>query len=144
MKWLSKLFRKGKTTSSTRIVAESPPSTLSTWMTLLASQELYGQQSTHSRPELNTIEFMASLQDSISTRAKLECEEAQQRLHIAQEITRPHRVYNPRLTHDGIEWVCVWGSDPESQLVGRGNSPGVALMNFDLAWFGKPPTKELG
>ena len=86
---------------------------------------------------------MASLQDSISTRAKLECKEAQQRLTIAQQVTLPHRIYNPRLTHDGIEWVCVWGSDPEAQLVGRGSSPGAALMNFDLAWYGNPPNKEI-
>ena len=142
MKWLSRFLSKDKTSSHTQVVAESPHSMLSTWATLLASQGQFGPQYTRSEMAQSFIEFMASLQDLILTRARSESNEAEQRYITAQSTTLPHRVYGAKLYHDGVEWVCVWGGD-DSQLVGRGTCPAHALMNFDLAWFGQPPKKEM-
>jgi hypothetical protein len=89
------------------------------------------------------IKFMASLQDLILIRATSESNEAEQRYIAAQSSCLPHRVYGAKLYHDGVEWVCVWGGDSDSQLVGRGSCPAHALMNFDLAWFGKPPQRTM-
>ena len=57
---------------------------------------------------------------------------------MAQSLLLPHNRYGPALTHDGLEWVASFGHDQEGKplIVGRGDSPNAALMDFSNKWFG--------
>lgn len=70
----------------------------------------------------------------------MELKEAEARSSASMMQLLPHMHYSARLFHDGITWVCTWGHDPNSQVVGRGECPQAALNAFDMAWHGK--TKE--
>jgi hypothetical protein len=48
----------------------------------------------------------------------------------------PHRNFIPVLRNDGLEWVATLGTDPVSSIVGRGETPMGALMDFDKKWYG--------
>lgn len=48
----------------------------------------------------------------------------------------PHRTYVPRLSHDGICWVAVAEFSDGSKLVGRGDCPNKALMDYSNQWLG--------
>jgi len=56
----------------------------------------------------------------------------------AQLSLMPHVIYGPALSFDGLEWVATFGYDPEGKplLVGRGDSPNSALMDFNEKWMG--------
>ena len=139
---LSKLLNKMGITRSEQVVVESPPSSLSTWLTLLDSQALSGQPSVLSKRVQNSTEFMDTLQGLILEKSRLEREEAQMRSLVAAQPLMPHGLYNPRLYHDGIQWVCVWGAEAQSKVVGRGNCPQEALGDFDAAWTGTKGTGD--
>ena len=83
---------------------------------------------------------MDSLQGLILEKARLEKQEAEARSSAAMTQLLPHMQYSARLFHDGLTWICTWGTDPNSQVVGRGECPQEALSAFDMAWHGK--TKE--
>jgi hypothetical protein len=80
---------------------------------------------------------MDSLQGLILAKASLEKQEAEARSSIAMCQLLPHMQYSARLYHDGLTWICTWGTDPQSQVVGRGDCPQAALESFDMAWYGK-------
>jgi len=61
------------------------------------------------------------------------------RMHLR---TAPHRNYPPTLKHDGLEWVAIATFSDGSQLVGRGNCPSLALVDYDLQWLGIKGTNE--
>lgn len=136
----STLFTKVANTLSALTSTGSPQSTPSTLKTYLLLQEQSGQPSGQSKQELSFIQFMGTLQGLILAKANQELEEATSRRLSAQQMASPHSMFIPRLTHDGLEWVCKWGSE-DALVVGRGSCPAEALINFDLAWFGQPPTK---
>lgn len=133
---LSRLFKRERASELPRVVAESPQSTLSTWISQLHSQVLSGQPSLQSKLVQNTTEFMDSLQGLILKRSEAELGEAELRTAVAAQSLLPHFRYNPRLYHDGVQWVAVWGVETESLVVGRGDYPAEALNNFDAAWNG--------
>lgn len=133
---LSRLFKRERASELPRVVAESPQSTLSTWISQLHSQVLSGQPSLQSKLVQNTTEFMDSLQGLILLRSQAEKDEADYRATVAAMPLLPHLKYNPRLYHDGMQWVAVWGMDPASRVVGRGDCPSEALNNFDAVWTG--------
>lgn len=80
---------------------------------------------------------MDTLQGLILEKARAELAEAEARNSAAMTHLLPHVRYSPRLFHDGVTWVCVWGTDPSSQIVGRGECPYEALGSFDMLWHGK-------
>ncbi len=56
-----------------------------------------------------------------------------------QTAMRPSRNFPISLKHDGMQWVCRFVSgddDPRNDLVGGGECPEAALVNFDLQWYG--------
>ena len=65
---------------------------------------------------------------------QIQTAEAEATVH--QSHVLPHRVYTPSMTHDGLHWVAVAKFADDSQLVGRGDSPSEALMDYDLQWLG--------
>lgn len=73
----------------------------------------------------------------------LEIEKAEAELHWARAANMPHRVYQPILNHDGLEWVATWGLNDSGKplLVGRGDCPGAALLDFDFKWTGAERTE---
>lgn len=77
---------------------------------------------------------MDTLQGLILERARNEANEAAVSACVAGYNLLPHVKYSPRLYHDGLQWVCVWGL--ETPIVGRGGSPREALYNFDKLWNG--------
>lgn len=117
------------------IVVESPQNTLSTWVTHLDSLALSGQPSVLLKRVQNTTEFMDTLQGLILERAKNEAQEASIKAVVAGYPLLPHMRYGCRIFYDGLEWVCMFGSG-EQAVVGRGESPREATMNFDSAWNG--------
>ncbi|TXH59142.1 MAG: hypothetical protein E6Q97_00520 [Desulfurellales bacterium] len=133
---LSRLFHKLGITRSEPIVVESPQNTLSTWVAQLDSLALSGQPSVLLKRVQNTTEFMDTLQGLILERARAEVNDASIRAAVSAYPLLPHIRYSPRLYHDGLEWVCVWGGGTESSVVGRGESPRKALEQFDSKWNG--------
>lgn len=101
--------------------------------------------STQYKQELNFTERMDSFLTLLSSKAKedLEIAAAQKALAEAQAITAqnmnlPHRIFAQSLKHDGLEWVCSYGSDENGNpfLVGRGSCPSEAFTDFDYKWLG--------
>lgn len=69
-------------------------------------------------------------------KAKAEAEEAEAKLLYAQMLNLPHRTYIPTLSHDGLQWVAVAQFGDGSKLVGRGDCPNAALMDYGSQWLG--------
>jgi len=108
------------------------------------SEVLSGQPSSVSERVMNTTQFMDSLQGLILEKARLDRDEAETRYNVTMTQMLPHVRYSARLFHDGLQWVCSWGIEPNSQLVARGDNPNEALQNFDMAWFGQQHRVEGG
>jgi hypothetical protein len=53
-----------------------------------------------------------------------------------QARAMPHRLYTPAISHDGISWVAVAEFADGSKMVGRGECPSQALIDYDLQWLG--------
>lgn len=53
-----------------------------------------------------------------------------------QLMNLPHRIYVPRLSHDGLQWVAVAEFHDGTRLVGRGDCPNMALMDYSNQWLG--------
>ena len=67
--------------------------------------------------------------------AETELEKVQAEKAAYQRLLLPHTYLGVTLKHDGASWVAVFGYG-DSLLVGRGESPMVALMDFDSQWLG--------
>lgn len=52
---------------------------------------------------------------------------------VAAEQTRPSVLHRPTLTQDGNAWLAVYGDFPTG-VVGCGDTPAVAMADFDAAW----------
>lgn len=70
--------------------------------------------------------------------AKTNADLAVAELLRTQTSMRPSRNYPVTLKNDGMQWVCrmVCGDDPRSDLIGKGDHPEAALVDFDLNWYG--------
>lgn len=55
----------------------------------------------------------------------------------AYEYQRPSVVFKPRLSQDGNAWIAVFGDDMATGVVGIGESPDLAMRDFDRAWYKK-------
>lgn len=58
----------------------------------------------------------------------------------------PSAIYKPALTVDGNQWCALYGIDLQSGVAGFGDSPYLAMKDFDNNWYAKlpapPETKE--
>lgn len=52
----------------------------------------------------------------------------------AEHKLRPSRLWQPKLFQDGNAWIALYGEDIASGVVGTGDSPEAAMLDFDAAW----------
>lgn len=50
---------------------------------------------------------------------------------------RPSAIYKPRIAMDGNKWICVLGDNIITGVVGTGDSPELAMQDFDKNWNAK-------
>jgi len=68
-----------------------------------------------------------------------------QRVHAQVEMeerTRPCVIFPPRLTQDGDTWIACFGANLQEGVVGTGASPGLAMADFDQAWWAEEPASQ--
>lgn len=53
---------------------------------------------------------------------------------LALKQNKPHMLYKPRLYKDGNCWFALLGENLMEGVVGMGDNPGEAMLNFDNAW----------
>jgi len=61
---------------------------------------------------------------------------------VASAHRAPSAVYKPKLFLDGDQWCVLYGDDLQSGLAGFGDSPALAMADFDKAWIA--PTVRKG
>ena len=54
-------------------------------------------------------------------------------LAVAHEMQRPSAIFKPTLTQDGNAWLAILGDLPTG-VVGCGNTPAEAMIDFDRVW----------
>lgn len=57
----------------------------------------------------------------------------------ALEQSRPSTVYRPRLSIDGNQWCALYGDNLQDGVAGFGDSPAMAMRDFDAEWLRKLP-----
>lgn len=55
-------------------------------------------------------------------------------LNIADDMRRPSVLYRPALTVDGNQWCALYGRDLVEGVAGFGDSPALAMADFDRNW----------
>ena len=53
------------------------------------------------------------------------------------ERQMPHVLMRPKLFLDGNQWCALYGENLQEGVVGFGDSPYLAMCEFDNAWFKK-------
>ncbi|TXH09867.1 MAG: hypothetical protein E6R04_06920 [Spirochaetes bacterium] len=53
---------------------------------------------------------------------------------LIAEMQSPSVVYKPVLSRDGDKWVALYGEDLQVGVVGIGDSPALAMYDFNRAW----------
>lgn len=122
----------------------SSPSTLSTnpltpdnWETLRGLLSLVSSMAPSSTRDSAAIhQLEVELLQQQKEVAKQEWQTEHARTVIAQRSTMPHQTYLPHLHHDGIQWVAEVEFAEGEAIVGRGNCPNAALIDFDNQWLG--------
>ena len=114
-----------------------------------------GQPSSQSSTESDTKnESESSHRDQLHrlrvAKAQMELTEASVRVQIAEEILEeakhdklasqmmnlPHRAVLLKIYNDGLSWIAMYECHEGEPLVGRGDSPQLALYDFDQHWLG--------
>lgn len=52
----------------------------------------------------------------------------------ASEYMRPSVIYKPKLTIDGNKWCALYGDNLQDGVAGFGDSPALAMCDFDDNW----------
>jgi hypothetical protein len=55
----------------------------------------------------------------------------------ADEQRRPSVLYRPRLSIDGNQWCALYGDNLQDGVAGFGDSPELAMADFDSQWSSK-------
>ena len=58
-----------------------------------------------------------------------------------QEWSRPSVLYRPALAVDGDQWFALYGSNIQDGVAGFGESPALAMSDFDANWLAKLQAK---
>ena len=69
--------------------------------------------------------------------------------HMAAESVReaaavyqaPSAIYRPALSVDGNQWCALYGDDLQSGVAGFGDSPALAMADFDKNWYAALPKR---
>jgi hypothetical protein len=60
----------------------------------------------------------------------------------AMEFRRPSAVWRPSLSIDGNQWYALYGANLQDGVAGFGESPELAMYDFDKNWYAKLPSSE--
>lgn len=82
---------------------------------------------------MQNMDLVMKLEKEIAEK-KLEAEKYN--VYFFQQKLLPHRTYGVSLSNDGVSWIAKMQLDEGSVLVGRGDNPQAALMDFDEQWLG--------
>jgi hypothetical protein len=55
----------------------------------------------------------------------------------AWEAQRPSVLFRPAVMIDGNKWCALYGDDLQNGVAGFGDSPALAMADFDANWFAK-------
>ena len=58
-------------------------------------------------------------------------------LCVAQEHQRPCVLFRPKLSIDGNQWFALYGSDLQDGIAGFGDTPELAMIDFDKNYYGQ-------
>jgi hypothetical protein len=53
---------------------------------------------------------------------------------VIEEHRRPSVLYRPALSIDGNQWCALYGANLQDGVAGFGDSPELAMWDFDKAW----------
>ena len=53
---------------------------------------------------------------------------------VAYEMRRPSVLFRPNLSMDGNQWCALYGENLQSGVAGFGDTPALAMADFDAAW----------
>ena len=56
---------------------------------------------------------------------------------MISEHSRPCVLFKPKLSLDGNSWIACFGENLQEGVVGTGDSPALAMSDFDRAWYAK-------
>ena len=56
---------------------------------------------------------------------------------IACEHERPAAIFRPMLSVDGNQWCALYGDNLQDGVAGFGDSPSLAMVDFDKNWLAK-------
>lgn len=59
---------------------------------------------------------------------------AQAAADVEQDLRRPSAVFRPSLYIDGNQWCALYGANIQDGVAGFGNSPDLAMQDFDRNW----------
>jgi len=62
---------------------------------------------------------------------------AQAYRHIDECMTEPSVLYRPGLSIDGNQWCALYGEDLQNGCAGFGDSPELAMLDFNRNWWKK-------
>lgn len=57
--------------------------------------------------------------------------------NAAAQYERPSAIYRPALYPDGNKWCALYGEDLQAGLAGFGDTPALAMEDFDKNWSGQ-------
>lgn len=49
----------------------------------------------------------------------------------------PSAIYRPKISKDGNAWCALYGEDLQNGVAGFGDSPALAMADFDKNWYAK-------
>lgn len=58
----------------------------------------------------------------------------QEIVNAGREMQRPSVVFKPALSIDGNRWCALYGENLQDGVAGFGESPELAMLDFDAAW----------
>jgi hypothetical protein len=77
--------------------------------------------------------------DSIAHYAQMACEAVRQ---AATAYEYPSVIFRPSLKIDGNLWCALYGNNLQDGVAGFGESPALAMSDFDRNWFAKLKEKN--
>lgn len=73
--------------------------------------------------------------ENIGHYAQMVCISAQDTAAAINEAhTTPSAIYRPKIYPDGNQWCALYGDDLQSGVCGFGDSPALAMADFDKSW----------
>jgi len=56
------------------------------------------------------------------------------RMETEYQLVRPSVLHKPKLDRDGDKWCALYGDNLQVGIAGFGDSPELAMMDFDREW----------